>query len=124
MTVEKRGDEWCVLHGHPQKTGSKTDKPAGTPIHCYSIAEFGEEGARKKAMAMHYAIQMSEARGDSKCIMVDIDSNGESHIHIIELDKNICEGCEYSKESSTGFICEYKSDEPFGCIKVKKQKYK
>jgi hypothetical protein len=84
-TVEKRGDKWCVLHGHPQKTGSKTDKPAGTAIDCYSIAEFGEEGARKKAMAMHYAIVKSQERGDSKCIYVEVDSNGKSQIQVIEL---------------------------------------
>ena len=60
MTVEKRGGYWCVLHGHPKNPGSKTDKPIGTPIKCYSIAKYGEEGARKRAYAMHYAIQKSE----------------------------------------------------------------
>jgi len=62
--VKKMGDKICVLHGHPQKEGSKTDKPEGTPIKCYSIAEFGEAGAMKKAQAMHYAIAMSEKRED------------------------------------------------------------
>jgi hypothetical protein len=64
MMVEKRGDSWCVLHGHPKKEGSKTDKPAGTPIKCYSIAKYGEDLARKKAFAMHYAIQKSEGLSD------------------------------------------------------------
>lgn len=60
MTVEKRGGYWCVLHGHPKKPGSKTDKPFGTPIKCYSIAQYGDDVARRKAFAMHYAIQKSE----------------------------------------------------------------
>jgi hypothetical protein len=60
LNVERRGNAYCVVHGHPMKPGSKTDKPEGTAIKCYSIEEFGEAGARKKANAMHYAIAMSQ----------------------------------------------------------------
>jgi len=60
MTVGKRGDAWCVFHGHPKKEGSKTDKPIGSVIKCFSIDTYGEDGARKKALAMHYAIMKSQ----------------------------------------------------------------
>jgi len=33
--VEKRGNKWCVVHGHPKKPGSKTDKPEGSIIKCF-----------------------------------------------------------------------------------------
>jgi len=46
--VRKRGNKWCVLHGHPKKKGSKTDKPMGSVIKCFST--------KKEAMAMHRAI--------------------------------------------------------------------
>jgi hypothetical protein len=98
-TVEKRGGSWCVLHGHPQKEGSKTDKPPGTAIHCYSIAEFGEEGARKKAMAMHYAITQSQARGDSRCIYVDSDANGKQYVQVIELGVELDQGLKIIKQT-------------------------
>jgi len=35
LSVEKRGDKWCVVHGHPQKPGSPTDKPKGSIIKCF-----------------------------------------------------------------------------------------
>ena len=60
--VVKRGDSWCVVHGPPQKPGSKTDKPIGSVIKCYSIKEYGEEGARKRAEAMHKAIVISQSK--------------------------------------------------------------
>lgn len=68
MTVEKRGERWCVVHGHPQKKGSKTDKPKGSVIKCFPGTPQGKE----KAMAMHRAILISQAkqRGDS----VEIDA--------------------------------------------------
>jgi len=51
----------CVLHGHAQKAGSKTDKPKGSVIKCYY---FGKDGDRElcieKANQMHYAIMQSE----------------------------------------------------------------
>jgi len=50
----------CVVHGHPKKVGSKTDKPIGTPIKCYSFDKYGRKEAIKKAHAMHYAIQKSQ----------------------------------------------------------------
>lgn len=64
LNVEKRGGSYCVVHAHPQKKGSQTDQPAGTAIHCYSIDEFGEAEARKKANAMHYAITISEMKSN------------------------------------------------------------
>jgi hypothetical protein len=53
-SVVKRGGKYCVVHGSPQKEGSKTDKPKGTAIKCYDDP--------KKAHAMHYAIRMSKKR--------------------------------------------------------------
>lgn len=58
--VEKRGNYWCVVHGHPQKSGSKTDKPKGIPIKCWSIEKYGEAEAKKRAEAMHKAILHSQ----------------------------------------------------------------
>lgn len=60
--VEKRGAYYCVVHGHPRKPGSKTDKPKGTIIKCYSIEKFGDAGAKKRAMAQHAAILISQQR--------------------------------------------------------------
>jgi hypothetical protein len=42
------------------KEGSKTDKPKGANIKCYSFAQFGKDEAIKKAYAMHTAIINSE----------------------------------------------------------------
>ena len=52
--IRKRGNKWCVLHGHPKKAGSKTDKPPGTIIKCFKT--------KAEAQAMHRAILMSQAR--------------------------------------------------------------
>lgn len=52
--VEKRGDKYCVVHGHAQKEGSDTDKPKGTSIKCFDNA--------KEAYAMHTAIVESQKR--------------------------------------------------------------
>jgi hypothetical protein len=51
-----------VVHGHPQKPGSKTDKPEGSTIKSYSFEKYGKAQAIQKAHAMHYAIMMSEKR--------------------------------------------------------------
>lgn len=48
--VKKLNGKWCVVHAHPKRPGSKTDKPPGTP-----------EGKRK-ADAMHTAILLSQQR--------------------------------------------------------------
>jgi len=48
--VRRRGDSWCVLDSE------------GEPIKCYSIREFGEEGAKEKANRLHRAIMASKAR--------------------------------------------------------------
>jgi len=48
--VRRRGDSWCVLDGE------------GKPIKCYSVREFGEEGAKEKANRLHRAIMASKAR--------------------------------------------------------------
>lgn len=58
--VEKRGGSYCVIHAHPKKKGSKTDKPEGTAIHCYSIEKYGDKEAKRKADAMHFAIVSSQ----------------------------------------------------------------
>jgi len=52
--VKKRGNQWCVLHGHPKKMGSKTDKPKGSTIKCFSN--------KSDALAMHTAIILSQKR--------------------------------------------------------------
>lgn len=52
----------CILHGHPKKSGSKTDKPPGSVIKCYSFQEYGKDNAIKKAYAMHSAIVNSQER--------------------------------------------------------------
>lgn len=54
MMVVKRGDKWCVIHAHPKKPGSKTDKPIGAIIKCFPT--------KTQADAMHRAISISEAR--------------------------------------------------------------
>lgn len=60
--IKVRGGYVCVVHGHPQKKGSKRDKPIGTAIKCYSIKKYGKKGAMKKAQAMHFAIRSSQQR--------------------------------------------------------------
>lgn len=45
---------WCVVHGHPKKAGSKTDKPEGSIIKCFRYKE--------QAEAMHRAILASQAK--------------------------------------------------------------
>ena len=52
--VVKRGNKYCVVHGHPQKAGSKIDKPEGTVIKCFSTKE--------EAEAMHKAILVSQSK--------------------------------------------------------------
>lgn len=54
MTVVKRGSKHCVVHGHPKKKGSKTDKPKGTVIACHKT--------KAKAQAQHKAIMASKTR--------------------------------------------------------------
>jgi hypothetical protein len=62
--VKVYDDKACVLHGHPQKSGSTTDRPEGTPIKCYSFSQYGRRKAIAKAYALHYAIRKSqEGRG-------------------------------------------------------------
>ena len=55
-----------MVHGHPRKVGSKTDKPKGSVIKCYPFkpgSETSEANAKRKADAQHYAIMMSEQKG-------------------------------------------------------------
>lgn len=54
LSVVKRDDKWCVVHGHPQKPGSKTDKPEGSVIKCFPTKE--------QAEAMHKAIIISQIK--------------------------------------------------------------
>lgn len=55
------GRGYCVVHAHPKKPGSKTDKPIGTIIHCYP-GKKSDKSALRKAIKLHYAIKMSEKR--------------------------------------------------------------
>ena len=50
--IEKRGNKWCAVHGHPQKSGSKTDKPKGSIIKCFDTYA--------EAKRMHTAIIISQ----------------------------------------------------------------
>jgi len=53
MTVRYiEGKGYCVLHAHPQKPGSKTDKPEGSIIKCFKT--------KKEADEMHVAILISQ----------------------------------------------------------------
>lgn len=52
--VEKIGNSYCVVHGHAQKPGSKTDKPKGTVIKCFNT--------KAEAEAMHKAIIISQVK--------------------------------------------------------------
>jgi len=54
LNVEKRGDRWCVVHGHPMKPGSKTDKPIGSVIKCFPT--------KAEADRMHKAIIISQIK--------------------------------------------------------------
>lgn len=58
LFVVKRDGKWCVIHGHPQKQGSKTDKPEGSIIKCFP----GTEEGKKQAEAMHKAIVISKIK--------------------------------------------------------------
>lgn len=58
LFVVKKGDKWCVIHGHPKKPDSKTDKPAGSIIKCFP----GTPEGKRKADAMHAAIIISKIR--------------------------------------------------------------
>ena len=63
--IAKRGNQWCVLHGHTQKKNSKTDKPAGSVIKCYPFnpnVKGSEASAKDKATKMHRAILISESK--------------------------------------------------------------
>jgi len=56
--VVKRGNKWCVVHAHPKKPGSTTDKEPGTVIKCFPT--------KKEAEEMHRAILISQAREAGK----------------------------------------------------------
>lgn len=66
--IKKIGNQWCVVHAHAQKSGSATDKPAGTPIACFPFKEGNKQSenvAKMKAQGLHYAI-VSKQKKDSK----------------------------------------------------------
>lgn len=58
--IAKRDNCYCVLHGHPKKLGSKTDKPKGSVIKCFCGPNM--KANLKKAQGMHYAIRKSQKR--------------------------------------------------------------
>ncbi len=69
-TVEKRGNKWCVVHGHPKKPGSKTDKPKGSVIACHDT--------EKEAEAQHAAIKARQAQqstGNKKTRKVEMNAD-------------------------------------------------
>lgn len=53
LNVEKRGNNWCVVHGHPE-TGGPRDKPIGSIIKCFPT--------KKEADRMHRAIIISQMK--------------------------------------------------------------
>ena len=55
--IKKIPGGWAVVHAHPKKKGSKTDKAPGTPIK-----KFYGKDAKEKAQKMHKAILLSELR--------------------------------------------------------------
>jgi len=48
---------WCIIHAHPRKKGSKTDKPPGSIIKCFAT--------KKEADKMHQAILISQQKRKS-----------------------------------------------------------
>jgi len=78
LNVVQRGDRWCVVHGHPKKEDSKTDKPIGTVIHCFPTKE--------EAIAMHKAIIISEAKRKD---MSEINLIDSIYSEIEEVIKNL-----------------------------------
>lgn len=56
--VKKLNGKWCVVHAHPKRPGSKTDKLPGSIIKCFP----GTPEGKRKADAMHTAILLSQQR--------------------------------------------------------------
>lgn len=52
--VIKKGNSFCVVHGHKKKKVSKTDKPKGSVIACHPTKE--------KAIKQHIAIKLSKLK--------------------------------------------------------------
>lgn len=77
MTVEKRGNKYCVVHGHAQKPGSKTDKPPGSIIKCFDNPE--------DAYKMHHAIVKSQERGDSTYTVTHMDSMNIFRVAVLDI---------------------------------------
>ena len=63
LRVVKRGDRWCVIHGHPKVPGSKTDKPEGSVIKCFPT--------KAEADRMHKAIIISKIKRGEMNEMTD-----------------------------------------------------
>jgi len=83
LFVVKRGEKWCVVHGHPQKPGSKTDKPEGAIIKCYP----GTPEGKKHAEAMHKAIIISKIkRGEMNQTDKEIDLSGDYSFNILNVE--------------------------------------
>ena len=62
---DETNHRYCVVHGHPQKKESVTDKPIGSIIKCYTYNptnESSRQEALRKARALHYAITKSQER--------------------------------------------------------------
>jgi hypothetical protein len=54
MSVKKTNSKWAVVHGHPKKKGSKTDKPKGAVIKSFKT--------KAEADRMHRAIMANKAK--------------------------------------------------------------
>ena len=83
LFVVKKGDKWCVVHGHPKKPGSKTDKPEGSIIKCFP----GTPEGKKQAEAMHKAIIISKIkRGEMNQLDKDADISGNYSINLLNIE--------------------------------------
>lgn len=79
MVVERTVDgvkRWCVVHAHPQKPGSPTDKPPGTIIKCWPHTPAG----KAKAEAMHRAILAAQAERRGAAVLRAWDPSGPALI--------------------------------------------
>jgi hypothetical protein len=52
--IKKKGSQYCVVHGHDKKAGSKTDKPKGAIIKCHKT--------KADAVKQHTAIILNQKK--------------------------------------------------------------
>lgn len=78
--VVKKGDQWCVVHGHPKKPGSKTDKSPGSIIHCFPT--------KAQAEAQHKAIIISEIKR-GEMMQMELEDDGADFLASVRDDTTI-----------------------------------